>query len=676
MPSLARPAFLLSSLHKVRDDQSVSPDYRTDTDRIFALSAARNEYESFQLVVPRPKAAEDLFDTVDGVQIAASEAGASFKFLVHGVRSINISQVSDCDGRVGRWPDALVPAVDPWFNETRRVFPAPFSGNQSALTFWVDLFVGPDTPAGSHAFHVHLRVSSSGFSRTRGLESSPADIELPFVVRVFDFSLDSEPAYKSSYGLSSIGMLVARFGEQWEKYWPSAGRESTTHGEPDSGSTLAAMQQQYLELGLMHRVSFTHGVRDPAILKALESGDAVDWAPYDRRWRDLLGSSGRKLPFGLTNARLTSVESPGPGSRVGAGKDAAAAVLPTESQPDPSSADNITVEFYRHFLLDRGWPADRILSKVCDEPSSAQQWQECAETCRALKAAFADSADAGKLASSLRCEVTTHISQLEDERGTNYYTNGSFILRSEEVGVFTALVNFMESSRATCADYPRWCLDRNTRPDFEKWMAADPQRELWLYQSCMSDGCSSGIGKSDGCIPDNTCRRGWPSMMIDNPHVTMHRAMPLVTRHYNASGELYWSVNFGDSCAADNPAGNCRYEGRRYSLDTWSDQLLQGGNGDGQLTYPGTFEKIGGSPETFIPVASIRLKALRDGIEDWMWLQKLSELSGASSRQFLSRLVQSGWRYELNPDEWLKVRDEIGMEIEFRLRGRDTEVFN
>ena len=41
---------------------------------------------------------------------------------------------------------------------------------------------------------------------------------------------------------------------------------------------------------------------------------------------------------------------------------------------------------------------------------------------------------------------------------------------------------------------------------------------------------------------------------------------------------------------------------------------IQGGNGDGNLLYPGTPDRIGG--QSFIPIASVRLKQLRDGMED------------------------------------------------------------
>ena len=64
-------------------------------------------------------------------------------------------------------------------------------------------------------------------------------------------------------------------------------------------------------------------------------------------------------------------------------------------------------------------------------------------------------------------------------------------------------------------------------------------------------------------------------------------------------------------------------------MDAWTDQLIMGGNGDGNLLYPGTQEKVGG--RTFIPIASIRLKQLRDGMEDNEYLHLLEAAEGGGT---------------------------------------------
>ena len=125
--------------------------------------------------------------------------------------------------------------------------------------------------------------------------------------------------------------------------------------------------------------------------------------------------------------------------------------------------------------------------------------------------------------------------------------------------------------------------------------STNPANELWLYQSCMSHDC--GGSSSDGT--------GWPSYMIDASAVR-NRAMQWLMFAYEATGELYWET------------GYALYAKR----DAWTDQWAFTGNGDGTLFYPGTPAKIGGTSQ--IPVASIRLKMIREGMEDYEYLTKLA----------------------------------------------------
>ena len=60
------------------------------------------------------------------------------------------------------------------------------------------------------------------------------------------------------------------------------------------------------------------------------------------------------------------------------------------------------------------------------------------------------------------------------------------------------------------------------------------------------------------------------------------------------------------------------------------DQWDFSGNGDGTLFYPGTPARIGGT--THVPVASIRLKMIREGMEDYEYLKLLADAGDADAR--------------------------------------------
>eukprot|EP01043_Picozoa_sp_COSAG02_P040078 COSAG02_NODE_3214_length_7162_cov_4.502336_3_plen_167_part_00 len=159
--------------------------------------------------------------------------------------------------------------------------------------------------------------------------------------------------------------------------------------------------------------------------------------------------------------------------------------------------------------------------------------------------------------------------------------------------------------------------------------------------------------------------------MIDAPAI-MNRIFPTLGYHYNASGELYWQTNFADTCTRENVVGNCpvsELPPGQWAMDAWTDQLIMGGNGDGNLLYPGTKDRIGGTE--FIPIASIRLKHLRDGMEDNAYLNLL-EASGdtgsGNGRQhvmaLLKKVVTNAFTYTRDVEMWEQIRVEIGRQIE------------
>jgi MYXO-CTERM domain-containing protein len=130
---------------------------------------------------------------------------------------------------------------------------------------------------------------------------------------------------------------------------------------------------------------------------------------------------------------------------------------------------------------------------------------------------------------------------------------------------------------------------------------------IWWYQSCDSFGCVGGTAT------------GWPTMAID-ADATRNRAMEWMSFSYNVQGELYYETAMA-----------------YYLGDPWVTQAAFGGNGDGTLFYPGTTARIGGLTE--IPVESLRMKAIRDGMEDYELLAMATTLGMGAQATALSRSV-------------------------------------
>jgi len=89
---------------------------------------------------------------------------------------------------------------------------------------------------------------------------------------------------------------------------------------------------------------------------------------------------------------------------------------------------------------------------------------------------------------------------------------------------------------------------------------------------------------------------------------------------YDLQGELYFETTMA-----------------YYLGDPWVTQAAFGGNGDGTLFYPGTTARIGGQTE--IPVEALRLKAIRDGMEDYELLNLAKTLGLGNQAIAIARSV-------------------------------------
>ncbi|MFP2898281.1 DUF4091 domain-containing protein [Corallococcus sp. 4LFB] len=162
--------------------------------------------------------------------------------------------------------------------------------------------------------------------------------------------------------------------------------------------------------------------------------------------------------------------------------------------------------------------------------------------------------------------------------------------------------------------------------------------KVWWYQSCMSHGCTGGPP------PDKALDKAfsdWASYMVDHP-APLNRAMGVLAFESGVDGELYFDTVFA-------------YNTKK---DVWADLFEFGGNGDGTLFYPGTPAKLGGTEHQ--PVVSLRLKHIRDGLEDYEYLRLLTSLGdGAFARTAAKRLAKSGYEISRDPAEWEAVRKEV-----------------
>jgi hypothetical protein len=291
----------------------------------------------------------------------------------------------------------------------------------------------------------------------------------------------------------------------------------------------------------------------------------------------------------------------------GATQTPAAALTSFEVEAGPTDTAGMKA-WYDHFAA-QGW-ADRLFQYTCDEPPQTCAWTDIPTRLAAAKAANP----------AFRTLVTTTLGEIADAEAQY----GIGIQKNLEI--VSPVVNQLWDKPGQRYAGSQW-------QTYSSFLASGPRKELWTYQSCMSHGCGG----------TSSYFTGWPSYAID-ASATRNRAMQWLDFLYHASGELYFETVMA------------------YSHDAWSNQWDFHGNGDGTFFYPGTPARIGGT--THIPVASIRLKLLREGMEDYEYLKMLSDLGdrAMAEREALT-LFPTAYQTDASPDALMAARARIAQRI-------------
>jgi hypothetical protein len=165
------------------------------------------------------------------------------------------------------------------------------------------------------------------------------------------------------------------------------------------------------------------------------------------------------------------------------------------------------------------------------------------------------------------------------------------------------------------------------------------QAPFW-YASCLSHGCGELPAKGAEREAWKAAFRGWPGYEIDRPAAAA-RAIAWLGWRQRVAGELYYDMIHA------------------WRGDPWSDPRAFAGNGDGTLLYPGLPERLGGTRP--FPVESIRLKVIRDGLEDLEML-RLAEARGLGrlAARLAERVAPSVRGFSRDGRSWLLARRELG----------------
>ena len=168
--------------------------------------------------------------------------------------------------------------------------------------------------------------------------------------------------------------------------------------------------------------------------------------------------------------------------------------------------------------------------------------------------------------------------------------------------------------------------DGDQRGKYDAWLAtASPaKRKLWMYQSCDQHGCGSCGTPSPGAD-----YAGWPSRVVDSSGV-QDRAFEWWSFLEKTSGELYFETTY-QLATAWTANGQCAFSG----------------SGDGTLFYPGKPSLIGGVSD--IPIESIRMKMIREGMEDYEYLVQVALKDPSLARSIALGLFPNAYDCHKSP---------------------------
>jgi hypothetical protein len=133
-----------------------------------------------------------------------------------------------------------------------------------------------------------------------------------------------------------------------------------------------------------------------------------------------------------------------------------------------------------------------------------------------------------------------------------------------------------------------------------------------------------------------------PYWQIDFPPLS-YRIAPWLNRRYGVTGLLYWATTYWGG----------------PDRDPWDDPGFRVNfNGEGALFYPGQDAGIEG------PIASIRLKNLRDGMEDYEYFVLLEKRGGRDAVEEIVRQAVPTWgTWNQDPARLSELRERLAREI-------------
>ena len=592
------------------------------------IAAARNEFEPFQIFIAAPdkEALHNVDVTIsDLVQETEKEryrisSRLPGPIMVYREAYINIHKPTNREAQPGAWPDALIPKVDEYFGERRSVpgegkpafpFEVPHGRKQGT---WVDVYVPPDAPPGLYTGTATVTVG----------EKKAAVIPIHLIVR--PFRLPSTSSLRTAY---AVGITELGKGHDWDD------PRSNVRGFISDNRT-SELICLYTKALLLHRLT----------------NESTIWPPP--RWDKDRGEMKWKFPEGQTTCPEKYPEFLNGINSLPGGKLKGARVTSIRlrdgygfNDPDRYDPQKLNADYYRayvRYFSDQDW-LGRLFDYTRDEPKFLYQRTTKRRECWNVEE-VKDRPDTDwdkikrraeflhKNAPGLKLMVTTDRQAAETCFDRLFQVKGV----GKYIDIWTVGITRMDGKPTTDT------YNRNFRATYDASFIS-PGKELWWYHACGSHGCGDGSEK------------GWPTVMVDLPAIST-RIFEWLTYAYRTSGELYYETVFQYPYSYKVVKGAGGKEAKVPDRNPFENVYYFGGHGDGVLFYPGKPDYIGGTKH--IPIESIRLKLIREGMEDYEYLKLAEAKKGrAWIESEVLPLLKEEENVPLNVYHWTRRSDRL-----------------
>jgi len=238
------------------------------------IAAAKNEFESFQVVVTGPATGVSM--SLEGLGDANGHSISGRDVTLYREALINVPQQTGGDGAAGIWPDALVPDVDPIVGEKRNAFPFDVPAGESRAVL-VDIHVPASAAAG--VYKGMLNVTGG------------AAAQVPVTLTVWDFAVPSTSSLRSAFGMTWNG--------------PCMGHGDGGCSNYDAEQKLRA---RYMQAALDNHISISL----PVVSSPIKQDGSGGWGDFDTYAGPFLDGTANMR---LSGAKLTAVQIEGDGTK-------------------------------------------------------------------------------------------------------------------------------------------------------------------------------------------------------------------------------------------------------------------------------------------------------------------------------------------------------------------------